>query len=120
MAAMGEAFAKSFAAQIEGNAKIASVFADLVQQTGEMALRQAARTMGQRSAQKRERTPKGQWKKKIRGPQTGECLLCEDAQTQNVSVEMIKEHRKHAGGSPPPSIEKAPDEAPEAPTELGN
>lgn len=120
MAALGEAFAKSFAAQIEGNAKIAGVFSQFVQQVGEMSIKQAARAMGQRSAAKRERTGKGQFVKKRKGQGVADCALCDEPTTQNVSVEMIKEHRKHSGGSLPPPIEKAPDDAPDAPTELGN
>jgi hypothetical protein len=120
MAAMGEAFAKSFAAQIEGNAKIAQVFATFVQSVGEMSIKQAARSLGQRSAAKREgrreRKPNGQWR---RGANY-QCELCNDPHTANVSVEMIREHRRHAGGGPPPPIDKSPDEAPESPTELGN
>lgn len=95
MAALGEAFARSFAAQIEGNAKIAGIFSNFISEMGDLSIRQAARAMGQRSASKRERNPKG----KFLAKKKAQCALCDDPWTRNVSVELIKAHRGHEAGA---------------------
>jgi hypothetical protein len=122
MAAMGEAFARSFAAQIEGNAKIAQVFSGFISQMGDLSIRQAARALGQRSAATRTRNPKGKFLPKRRA--TG-CELCDDPGTRNVNVQMILRHREHDRAQEiAPAAAAETDSAaalmPGVPTELGN
>lgn len=118
MAAMGEAFARSFAAQIDGNAKIAQVFSGFISQMGDLSVKQAARALGQRSVLTRTRTKQGKFLPKTKTPT---CALCADPMTRNVSIESIRAHRAHEVGM---IADEHPDSSihagPEVPTELGN
>ena len=118
MAALGEAFAKSFSSQIESNVKIAGIFSGFIEQMGAMSIRSAARAMGERGAAVRKRDGKGKFQPKRKSEFC--CPLGENPNRLDVSIEMIKAHRLHESGLE--STESAPADAnaPEIPTELGN
>jgi len=123
MAALGEAFARTLAASIEGNAKIAGVFSQFIGQMAELSTRQAARVLGQRSASTRKRNEKGKFLPGRKKGLSGECPLCEDPNTRNVTIAMIVAHRSHEAGQAAEVLPDAGSEvplAPGVPPELGN
>ncbi len=93
LATLAELFAKAFTSQIENNTTVAQVFSGFIGSLGEMSTKQAARIMGQRSAARRGGAFKQPRKIKI------DCPLCANPGRRDVSVEMIKEHRKHGEDS---------------------
>jgi hypothetical protein len=121
MATLGEAFAKSFAAQIDGNAKVAQIFGAFIEQMGALSIRQAARQLGQRSAATRKRDGKGKFQPKAKNTS---CPLCDDPMTRNVSIEMIRAHRSHEAGMASDIVSSDSSSsspgAPDIPPEIGN
>jgi len=121
MAALGEAFARTLAASIEGNAKIAGVFSQFIGQMAELSTRQAARVLGQRSASTRARNPKGKFLPKKKA---SDCPLCDNPMARNVTIAIINAHRSHEAGveeAPGPDAPGSdPSLTPGVPTELGN
>jgi hypothetical protein len=106
---LAEAFAKSFASQIETNTKIATIFAEFTAKMGEMSIRQAARAMGQRSGESRARKREAARKK------PSSCPLCENPLRRDVTVEMIRRHREHDTAESSPPYENGHDQSADRP-----